>query len=209
MNSKILWITHRSSIDNYAYPRCPFEVSMTPMRVDDFRPGSFLITALSTVRGRAARKVVKGGKKMTFRAIVIIGDTKRKVGVGIGRAEDVNLAIEKAVLNGKKNLITVPLTVFFSVPHVIKASYGACKIMLRPASQGTGVIAGGSVRTVLELAGVQNILAKQFGSSNILNNAKATILALTRCNEKIELGKAQSLRKQQFYEKIMRKFKHN
>lgn len=154
-------------------------------------------------------KVVKGGKKMTFRAIVIIGDTKQKVGVGIGRAEDVNLAIEKAVLNGKKNLITVPLTVFSSVPHVIKASYGACKIMLRPASQGTGVIAGGSVRTVLELAGVQNILAKQFGSSNILNNAKATILALTQCNEKIELGKAQSLRKQQFYEKIMRKFKSN
>ena len=69
MNSKILWITHRSSIDNYAYPRCPFEVSMTPMRVDDFRPGSFLITALSTVRGRAARKVVKGGKKIHARSI--------------------------------------------------------------------------------------------------------------------------------------------
>jgi len=150
---------------------------------------------------------VKGGKKMTFRAIVIIGDNKRKVGVGVGRAEDVNLAIEKAILNGKKNLITVPLTFVFSVPHVIKASYGACQIMLRPASQGTGVIAGGSVRTVLELAGIRNILAKQFGSSNILNNAKATILALTNLNEKIELGKIQSHRKQQFYEKIMQKYR--
>jgi len=152
-------------------------------------------------------KVVKGGKKMTFRAIVIVGDNKRKVGVGIGRAEDVNLAIDKAVLNGKKNLITVPLTFVFSVPHVMKASYGACKIMLRPASQGTGVIAGGSVRTVLELGGIKNILAKQFGSSNILNNAKATILALNQLNEKIELGKIQSVRKQRFYEKIMRKYR--
>jgi small subunit ribosomal protein S5 len=80
--------------------------------------------------------------------------------------------------------------------------------MLRPSSLGTGVIAGGSVRTVLELAGVQNILAKQFGSSNILNNAKATILALNLLNEKVELGKYQSTRKQVFYEKIMRKYKN-
>jgi small subunit ribosomal protein S5 len=80
--------------------------------------------------------------------------------------------------------------------------------MLRPASQGTGVIAGGSVRTVLELAGIKNILAKQFGSNNILNNAKATILALTTLNEKVELGKYQSVRKQLFYDKIMRKYKN-
>lgn len=153
-------------------------------------------------------KVVKGGKKMTFRAIVIIGDNKRKVGVGIGRADDVNLAIDKAVLNGKKNLINVPLTLRDSVPHVIKASYGASSIMLRPALQGTGVIAGGSVRTVLELAGIKNILAKQFGSNNMLNNAKATILALTSLNQKIELGKYQCARKQIFYEKIMKKAKN-
>jgi small subunit ribosomal protein S5 len=157
------------------------------------------------VQVKRVTKVVKGGKKMTFRAVLIIGDNKRKVGVGIGRAEDVNLAIEKAILNGKKNLITVPLTILSSVPHVINASYGACKIMLRPASLGTGVIAGGSVRTVLELAGIKNILAKQFGSNNILNNAKATILALTTLNEKIELGKVQSLRRQKFYDKIMKK----
>lgn len=153
-------------------------------------------------------KVVKGGKKLTFRAVVIIGDNKRKVGVGIGRAEDVNLAIDKAVLNGKKNLINVPLTIKYSIPHVVKSAYGACSLMLRPASPGTGVIAGGSVRTVLELAGIKNILAKQFGSNNILNNAKATILALTDLNEKVELGKYQSSHKQLFYDKIMKKYKN-
>jgi small subunit ribosomal protein S5 len=158
------------------------------------------------VQVKRVTKVVKGGKKMTFRAVVIIGDNKRKVGVGIGRAEDVNLAIDKAILNGKKNLITVPLTILSSVPHVVEAKYGASKIMLRPASLGTGVIAGGSVRTVLELAGITNILAKQFGSNNILNNAKVTILALKQLNEKIELGKFQSLRKKLFYDKIMKKY---
>lgn len=160
------------------------------------------------VQVKRVTKVVKGGKKLTFRAVVIIGDNKRKVGVGIGRADDVNLAIEKAIINGKKNIINVPLTLDYSIPHVIKASYGACSIMLRPSSAGTGVIAGGSIRTVLELAGVQNILAKQFGSSNILNNAKATILALNLLNEKVELGKYQSTRKHLFYEKIMRKYKN-
>jgi small subunit ribosomal protein S5 len=160
------------------------------------------------VQVKRVTKVVKGGKKMTFRAVVIIGDTKRKVGVGIGRAEDVNLAIDKAVLNGKKNLINIPLTLKFSIPHVVNAQYGACSLMLRPASLGTGVIAGGSIRTVLELGGIKNILAKQFGASNILNNAKATILALTSLNEKVELGKYQSTRKQVFYDKIMKKYKN-
>ena len=160
------------------------------------------------VQIKRVTKVVKGGKKMTFRAVVIIGDNKHKVGVGIGRAEDVVLAIEKAILNGKKNLIDVPLTTKASVPHVIKASFGACKIMLRPAAQGTGVIAGGSIRTVLELAGIKNIVAKQIGSNNILNNAKTTILALTALNNKIELGQYQSIRKNNFYEKIIKKYKN-
>ena len=160
------------------------------------------------IQVKRVTKVVKGGKKMTFRAVVIIGDNKRKVGVGVGRADDVNMAIDKAILNGKKNLINVPLTFMDSVPHVVKASYGACKIMLRPASQGTGVIAGGSIRTVLELAGIKNILAKQFGASNILNNAKTTILALSLLNEKVELGKYQSVRKQIFYDKIMKRYKN-
>jgi small subunit ribosomal protein S5 len=157
------------------------------------------------VQIKRVTKVTTGGKKMTFRAIVIIGDNKQKVGVGVGRAEDVNLAIDKAILNGKRNLITVPLTTKSSVPHVINASYGACKIMLRPASIGTGVIAGGSVKTVLELAGIKNILAKQFGSNSILNNAKATIHALNLLNEKVELGRAQAVHKNLFYDKVMKK----
>ena len=160
------------------------------------------------VQIKRVTKVVKGGKKMTFRAVVIIGDNKRKVGVGIGRAEDVNLAIDKAILNGKKNLINIPLTLKYSIPHVVKTTYGACSLMLRPAALGTGVIAGGSIRTVLELGGIKNILAKQFGASNILNNAKATILALTSLNEKVELGTYQSTRKQLFYDKIMKKYKN-
>ena len=174
-----------------------------------------LVTRLSKVKYEEkviqvtrVTKVVKGGKKLTFRAIIIVGDTKRKVGVGVGRADDVNLAMDKAILNGKKNLITVPLTLNYSVPHVVKAGFGACSIMIRPAKLGTGVIAGGSVRTVLELAGIKNVVAKQFGSNNILNNAKATVLALTNLNQQIELGKYQSSRRQVFYDKIMRKYKN-
>ena len=174
-----------------------------------------LVTRLSKVKYEEkviqvtrVTKVVKGGKKLTFRAIIIVGDTKRKVGVGVGRADDVNLAMDKAILNGKKNLITVPLTLNYSVPHVVKAGFGACSIMIRPAKLGTGVIAGGSVRTVLELAGIKNVVAKQFGSNNILNNAKATVLALTNLNQQIEIGKYQSSRRQVFYDKIMRKYKN-
>lgn len=159
------------------------------------------------VQIKRVTKVVKGGKKMTFRAIVIVGDNQKKVGVGVGRADDVNLAIEKAVLNGKKSLITVPATRQDSVPHIVKSTYGACKIMIRPAAEGSGVIAGGSVKAVLELAGLKNILAKQFGSNNILNNAKATVAALTALNEKVELGKSQSIYKKHFYDTKMKKYK--
>lgn len=150
-------------------------------------------------------KVVKGGKKMTFRAVVIIGDKKRLVGVGVGRADDINVAIDKAILNGKKNLISVPLTRQSSIPHIITYSSGASSLLLRPASKGSGVIAGGSVRTVLELAGIKNVLAKQFGSQNVLNNAKSTIQALTMLNETIELGKTRTAKKRAFYAKIMKR----
>jgi small subunit ribosomal protein S5 len=153
-------------------------------------------------------KVVKGGKKQSFRAVVIVGDGREKVGVGIGRDDESNIAIEKAVLNGKRNLLTVPLTRKASIPHVSQAKFGACEVMLRPGAVGTGVIAGGSVRTVLELAGIKNIVGKQYGSNNILNNAKATVLALSQINEKIELGKIRSSRQQHFYQRILKKSKH-
>lgn len=123
-------------------------------------------------------KVVKGGKKMTFRVIVIIGNSFNKVGIGIGRGDDIAIAIEKALINGKKNLITIQVNDTYTIPYMIYQNYGACKIMLRPAVLGTGLKAGSSVRTVLELAGIKNILTKQQGSSNLLNNARATLLAL-------------------------------
>lgn len=129
-------------------------------------------------------KVVKGGKIMTFRVIVIIGDNINNVGIGIGRADDIVFAIEKAILNGTKNLITIPITSKLSIPYVIKQSYGACDILLRPAREGTGIKAGGAVRTILELGGIQNIITKQYGSNNILNNAKATIIALNLLTKK-------------------------
>jgi small subunit ribosomal protein S5 len=128
---------------------------------------------------RRVSKVVKGGKKLSFRAIVVIGNERGQVGVGVGKAGDVIGAVKKGVADGKKHLIDIPLTKSNSIPHPIDGIGGGAKVMMRPAAPGTGVIAGGAVRTVLELAGVRNILAKQLGSSNPLNNARAAINALS------------------------------
>ncbi len=131
------------------------------------------------VQIRRVTKVVKGGKKLSFRAIVIVGNERGQVGVGVGKAADVIGAVKKGVADGRKNVISVPLTKANSIPHPVNGAGGGANVMVRPASPGTGVIAGGAVRTVLELAGVQNILAKQLGSSNPLNNARATVDALS------------------------------
>ncbi len=130
------------------------------------------------VQIRRVTKVVKGGKKLSFRAIVVIGNERGQVGVGVGKASDVINAVKKGVADGKKHLIQVPLTKSNSIPHPTTGEGGGAKVIVRPAAPGTGVIAGGAVRTVLELAGVKNILAKQLGSSNPLNNARAAIQAL-------------------------------
>ncbi|HIK56626.1 MAG TPA: 30S ribosomal protein S5 [Synechococcales cyanobacterium M55_K2018_004] len=130
------------------------------------------------VQIRRVTKVVKGGKKLSFRAIVIVGNEKGQVGVGVGKAADVIGAVRKGVADGKKHLVEVPLTKANSIPHPVNGSGGGAKVMMRPAAPGTGVIAGGAVRTVLELAGVRNVLAKQLGSGNPLNNARATTNAL-------------------------------
>jgi small subunit ribosomal protein S5 len=123
-------------------------------------------------------KVVKGGKKLSFRATVIVGNQNSQVGVGVGKADEVSTAVKKAVNNARKNLIRIPLTKSKTIPHNVIGIDGACKVLIRPASPGTGVIAGSSIRIVLELAGIQNILAKQLGGNNLLNNARATIVAL-------------------------------
>jgi small subunit ribosomal protein S5 len=150
-------------------------------------------------------KVVKGGKILSFRAIVVLGDKRGKVAIGIGKGDNVVLALEKAILYAKKHTLRVPLTTSLSIPHSAKAKYGAAKVFLQPRAIGTGVVAGGSVRPVLELAGIQNVSAKQFGSNNLLNNAKATILALSLIKQKVDVGQFQSLKNQVFYKLIMKK----
>ncbi len=127
-------------------------------------------------------KVVKGGKKISFRATVVVGDMEEKVGVGVGKAEEVSTAIKKAETDAKKNVITIPIAEGKTIPHAMIGVAGGSKVFIRPAVPGTGVIAGGSVRIVLELAGIKNILSKQLGSNNPLNNARATIIALKGLN---------------------------
>lgn len=130
------------------------------------------------VQVKRVTKVVKGGKKLSFRAILVIGNSKGQIGVGVGKASDVIGAVKKGISDAKKHIISIPLTKSNSIPHPIEGISGAAKIMIRPSATGSGVIAGGSTRTVLELAGIKNILAKQIGSNNKLNNARATLNAL-------------------------------
>lgn len=125
---------------------------------------------------RVAR-VVKGGRRFRFRALVVVGDKKGKVGIGISKGADVTTAVAKAVEVAKKNFISVKLYKG-TLPHEAEAKVGGAKILIKPAAAGTGLIAGGTVRTVLEVAGVSNVLSKSLGSSNKINTAYATIAAL-------------------------------
>src|SRR3954466_10854383 len=124
-------------------------------------------------------KVVKGGRRFSFTALVVIGDEVDRVGIGYGKAREVPLAISKAVDDAKKNLFTVPKH-GTTITHAIQGQFDAARVMLRPASEGTGVIAGGGVRAVLELAGIRDILAKSLGTTNPINMARATVNALQR-----------------------------
>ena len=122
-------------------------------------------------------KVVKGGRRFSFTALVVVGDEVDRVGVGYGKAREVPLAITKAVEDAKKNLFSVPKH-GSTITHAVLGQFDAARVMLRPASEGTGVIAGGGVRAVLELGGVRNVLAKSLGTTNPINMAKATVAAL-------------------------------
>lgn len=129
------------------------------------------------IQVRRVTKVVKGGKKLSFRAVVAVGNGKGQVGIGIGKASEVIMAIQKGVADARKSLITVPL-IGATLPHQIVGKQGASRVLMKPAAKGTGVIAGGASRAVLELAGVGDVLSKSLGSRSPLNVARATINGL-------------------------------
>ena len=137
-------------------------------------------------------KVVKGGRRFSFTALVVIGDEVDRVGLGYGKAREVPLAISKAVDDAKKNMFTVPKH-GTTITHEIIGRFGAARVMLRPASEGTGVIAGGGVRAVLELGGVRDILAKSLGTTNPINMLKATVDGLKRLRRPEDVAAARGL----------------
>lgn len=147
--------------------------------------------------GRVA-KVVKGGRRFSFSAVTVVGDGNGHVGIGLGKANEVTDSIRKSVEDAKKNVVEIPI-IKGTIPHEVIGKFGAAKVMLKPASKGTGIIAGVGVRAVLESAGVQNVLTKLLGSSNPHNVVKATIKALLSLNDAKSVADRRGLSLQELY----------
>ena len=143
-------------------------------------------------------KVTKGGRTFSFAAVVVVGDGNGKVGHGLGKARDVTEAITKGVSEAKKNMVKVPI-INGTIPHEQKGKYGAGRILIRPAADGTGVIAGGAMRAVLEIAGIHNVLAKSMGSSNPHNVVKATIDALLKLRSPKDVARQRGVKLEQVF----------
>jgi len=144
-------------------------------------------------------KVVKGGRRFSFNAIVVVGNANGYVGIGLGKANEVTDAISKGFENAKKNLVRIPINKN-TIPHEILGKYGAAKVFLKPASQGTGVIAGGPVRAIMEAAGIRDILAKSIGSSNPHNVVKATMVALKSLDNVLSIAKKRGIQSSEVFE---------
>lgn len=147
---------------------------------------------------RRVAKVTKGGRTFSFSAIVVVGDGEGIVGHGLGKAREVTEAISKGVDDAKKNLIRVPI-LNGTIPHKVHGRYGAGKVLIKPASDGTGVLAGGPMRAVLEGAGVNNVLAKSLGTSNAHNVVKATIEGLSKLREPINVAQERGVTLQKVF----------
>ncbi len=137
-------------------------------------------------------KVVKGGRRFSFTALVVVGDQAGRVGVGYGKAREVPMAIQKGIEEAKKNFLVVPMA-GSTITHAVTGEWGGAKVLLRPASPGTGVIAGGGVRAILECAGVKDVLGKSLGSANAINVVRATIKALTSLRDPDEVSRLRGL----------------